>query len=69
MILSYCQKCEYHKQLEIANETHSRCLKENCLSVYAKCFAEEAVRQFIEKNKQGRHDPSSSALEICYPRV
>ena len=69
MILSYCKKCEHHVQVEIASVTHSRCLKENCLSVYAKCFTEEAVRQFIRKNTDKKYDPPDSALEICYPRI
>jgi len=64
MILSYCQECQYHGQVEIANETHSRCLKENCLSMYAKCFAEEAIRQFIQKNVYTEQGPANSALEV-----
>ena len=64
MILSYCQECQYHGQVEIANETHSRCLKENCLSMYAKCFAEEAIKQFIQKNVNNEHGFGTSALEV-----
>ena len=69
MILSHCSECKYHHKVEIEDEIHSRCLRENCLTMYTKCFTEEAIRQFIKKNMDKERDRTHPALEICYPRV
>lgn len=66
MTLSYCNGCVHHGTVEIQQENHSRCEKENCLSVYAKCVSEEAIRQFINNNGVRRNQWTNSALEICY---
>jgi hypothetical protein len=67
MILTHCLKCEYHSEAEIDDELHSKCDKENCLSVYSNCVWVAAVRKFVSQNKVDRTKEASSALEICYP--
>ena len=67
MILLYCKICDYHEAVVIYGTEHSRCLKENCLSVYTKCLTEEAVRRFIHENKYENIEKLKSALEVCYP--
>ena len=69
MVLQYCTKCSYHELTEINAREHSKCGKENCLSMYAKCINEEAVRQFIQKNELDRIKPPTSALDICYSSI
>ena len=66
MVLSYCNGCKYLEKVEINGENHSRCQKENCLSVYTKCVSEEAVRQFIHNDQMDSNRWVTSALEICY---
>jgi hypothetical protein len=69
MVLQCCERCDYHELTEISAEEHSKCGKENCLSIYAKCVTEEAVRQFIYRNEPGRIEQPTSALDICYSSI
>ena len=69
MILKYCMKCSYHELTEINAQEYSRCGKENCLSIYAKCITEEAVRQFIHRNEPYRIEAPTSALDILYSSI
>ncbi|MBW1982808.1 MAG: hypothetical protein JRJ12_16510 [Deltaproteobacteria bacterium] len=69
MILEYCKKCEHHETVELDSRPHSRCLKENCLSIYTKCVADAAVQQFIAHDTGKKKPPPRSALEICYESV
>ena len=69
MILTHCLKCEYHSEAKIDDELHSKCDKENCLSVYSNCIRAAAVKKFVSKNKPDRTEEQSSALDICYPRA
>ena len=66
MLLSYCGGCVYHEIIENEGHKQSKCKKENSLSIYTKCLAEEAVKQFIERNQQRIPEKTDSALEICY---
>jgi hypothetical protein len=67
MILACCSTCEYHKKVEIDLTFHSKCQKENCLSMYSKCIINIAVQRFVALNNLDHTEESSSALEICYP--
>ena len=67
MILTHCLKYEYHSKLKIDDELHSKCEKENCLSVYSNCIRAAAVKNFVSQNKSDRTEEQSSALDICYP--
>ena len=69
MLLSYCRGCEYHEIIEKRGYKYSKCNKENCLSVYTKCLTEEAVRQFLLRDKEQGTVKSHPALEICYEAV
>ena len=69
MILSYCKHCEHHSTVEIEGHMHSRCLKENCLVIYSKCFSEKAVEEFLRKNDDHTKELGNSALDICYPKA
>lgn len=66
MILWYCRNCEHHEAVVVNDHEHSRCLKENCLSIYTKCLTQQAVREFIDKGKEQPERPKS-ALDLCYP--
>ena len=67
MVLFYCSGCKYLEKVGMKGEDHSRCQKENCLSIYTKCVSEEALRQFIHNDKNGSNRRrATSALEICY---
>jgi hypothetical protein len=48
---------------------HSRCLKENCLVIYSKCFTEKAVEKFLRENDDHKKKLENSALDICYPKA
>ncbi len=67
MILSYCKHCAHHSTVEIEDQTHSRCLKENCLVIYSKCLTEKAVEKFLRENDDHKKELENSALDICYP--
>jgi len=67
MSISYCRQCKYHGTIEIENHMHSRCLKENCLVIYSKCFTEKAVEKFLREDKDPKKKFGNSALDICYP--
>ena len=69
MILSYCSLCEYHQIVEVRKHEQSTCKKENCLSIYTKCLSDEAVKQFLHRNRQRVTKRRDSALEICYETV
>ena len=69
MILSYCKHCEHHSTVEIEGQMHSRCLKENCLVIYSKCFTEKAVKKFLRENEDQKKEFGNSALDICYPKA
>jgi hypothetical protein len=69
VILSYCKHCAYHATVEIDNQMHSRCLKENCLAVYSKCLAQKAIERFLRENDDRKKELGSSALDICYPKA
>ena len=66
MILIYCQKCEHHLVVEGEGEIHSKCEKENCLSVYSECVAKAELKTFIAQNTSDQKR-QLSALDICYP--
>jgi hypothetical protein len=38
MVLAYCKRCSFHELTKISGEEYSKCCKENCLSIYAKCL-------------------------------
>ena len=67
MVLSCCKHCEYHSTVKILDDMHSRCLKENCLVIYSKCFTEKAVEKFLREDKDPKKELGNSALDICYP--
>jgi hypothetical protein len=67
MILTYCRQCKYHSTIDIENHIHSRCLKENCLVIYSKCFTDKAVKKFLREHKDSKKEFGNSALNICYP--
>jgi hypothetical protein len=67
MILAFCSICEYHEKVEIDCKLHSKCQKENCLSMYSNCVRDEAVKRFLSQNNLDVKEKPSSALEICYP--
>jgi hypothetical protein len=67
MILTHCSKCEFHEIVEIDSELHSKCNKENCLSVYSNCVRVTAIERFISQNDPDREEKRPSALDICYP--
>ena len=67
MILAFCSLCEYHEKVEIDCKLHSKCQRENCLSMYSNCVRDEAIKRFISQNNLGIKEKPSSALEICYP--
>ncbi len=69
MVLAYCKRCSFHELTRISGEEYSKCCKENCLSIYAKCLMDVALRQFICRNELGSIDRSTSALDICYPSI
>jgi hypothetical protein len=69
MILSYCKHCEHHSTVEIEGQMHSRCLKENCLVIYSKCFTEKAVEKFVRENEHKKQEFGNSALDLCYPKA
>jgi len=66
MLLSHCRGCAYHEITDKEGHKQSKCNKENSLSIYTKCLAEEAVKQFIERDQQSISEKTDSALEICY---
>ena len=67
MILACCSTCEYHEKVEIDFKVHSKCQKENCLSMYSNCVTKAAVKKFVSQNSIDQKEEPSSALEICYP--
>ena len=67
MILACCAICEHHEKVEIDCKLHSKCQKENCLSMYSNCVTHTAVKKFVSQNTLEQKDEPSSALEICYP--
>ena len=67
MILSCCLHCQFHEKVEIECRSFSRCVKENCLSIYFDCVINTAVKSFISQNSTEGGKEASSALEICYP--
>ena len=67
MLLVYCSKCEHHEKVELNHKSHSRCLKENCLSIYSNCLTQAAVKKFIADNNFDDRKMRDSALEMCYP--
>jgi hypothetical protein len=67
MILTHCSKCEFHENVEIDSELHSKCNKENCLSVYSNCVRVTAIERFISQNGIEKSEKPISALDICYP--
>ena len=69
MILSYCKHCEYHSLVEIESQSHSRCLKENCLAMYSKCLTDKAVEKFLQHNEDQKKELGNSALDLCYPKA
>jgi len=69
MILSCCKRCEYHSTVKILDDMHSRCMKENCLVIYSKCFTEKAVEKFLRENDDHKKKLENSALDICYPKA
>ena len=69
MIVAYCSRCEHHERIERDSELHSKCTKENCLSIYSNCIRVIAVSKFISQNSLNGKEKPSSALEICYPAV
>jgi hypothetical protein len=69
MILSYCQRCEQHVIVQVEDFKYSKCQKEKCLSVYTKCVADEAVKQFLQRDGHNAARKAESALEICYEKV
>jgi hypothetical protein len=69
MIIAHCSKCKYHEEIEIDCELHSKCNKENCLSIYSNCIRVVAIDKFISQNNVNGREKASSALEICYPAV
>lgn len=66
MLLFYCKECEYHEIIDVEGHKHSKCYKENRLAIYTKCLTDEAVKQFIDKDKQRDTVNRNPALEICY---
>jgi hypothetical protein len=69
MILSYCQRCKQHEIVQIEDLKYSKCLKEKCLSVYTKCVADEAVKQFLQRDRHSAARKAETALEICYEKL
>jgi hypothetical protein len=69
MLVSYCRECKYHEISDVEGDEHSKCNKENCLSVYTKCLTEEAVKQFLQRDKLDLGRVAESALEICYEKL
>ena len=69
MIVAYCSRCEHHERVEMDSELHSKCSKENCLSIYSNCIRVIAVNKFISQNNLSCKEKPLSALEICYPAV
>jgi hypothetical protein len=69
MILIHCLKCRYHEEGKVNGASHSRCRKENCLSIYSDCVASAAMKQFIEQNRLVHLDRTETALELCYPTM
>jgi hypothetical protein len=69
MILFYCQRCEQHEIVHVEGFKYSKCLKEKCLSVYTKCVADEAVKQFLQRDRHSAAGRAESALEICYEKL
>jgi hypothetical protein len=69
MILSCCKYCEYHSIIKIDGHVHSRCLKENCLVIYSKCFTDKAVKKFLRENDDHKKKLENAALDICYPKA
>ena len=69
MIIAYCSSCKHHDKVGIDNELHSKCYKENCLSIYSNCIKAIAVDMFISQNDLNAKERPSSALEICYPKA
>jgi hypothetical protein len=69
MILSYCRGCEQHEIVQVEDFNYSKCLKEKCLSVYTRCVADEAVKQFLQRDKLNAAKRAESALEICYEKL
>ena len=67
MFFTHCKHCEHPSTVEIENHMHSRCLKENCLIIYSKCFTEKAVEKFLREDKDPKKELENSALDICYP--
>jgi hypothetical protein len=67
MIITHCLTCKHHEEVEIDSELHSKCNKENCLSIYSNCIRVVAVDKFISQNNVNGREKASSALEICYP--
>jgi hypothetical protein len=69
MIIAYCSRCKHHEEVEIDSELHSKCCKENCLSIYSNCIKVIAVDKFISQNNLNTKKKPPSALEICYPKA
>ena len=69
MTLFYCRECVYHEIIHLREHQQSKCIKENCLSIYTKCLTNEAVKQFIDRDKPRIEERRDSALDICYERV
>ena len=69
MLLFYCRECVYHEIVDLREHQQSKCVKENCLSIYTKCLTDEAVKQFIDRDKPKLTVMIDSALEICYERM
>ena len=67
MILRYCLECEYHEKISLDGNEHSRCHKENCLSLYSDCVINAAIRKFVGDNEFDILKKPKSALETCYP--
>ena len=67
MILAHCLKCEFYEKVEIDHRVHSKCNKENCLSIYSSCVRVTAINKFVSENDLSKVKDQSSALEICYP--
>ena len=69
MILIHCLKCRYHEEARVDGVSHSRCRKENCLSMYSDCVANVAMQQFIQHNRVTPLERTETALELCYPTM
>jgi len=69
MILIHCLKCGYHDEVNVDGVSYSRCVKENCLSMYSHCVANAAMEQFIHQNRLAPLDKTETALELCYPTM